>query len=137
MQRDIVGTPSVCYTTVPLCHNWPEEFISDFTHESEYCSQQTVLGSGSSFNPFRRPAGHSRNFLYAIRRSHYAGIGPKNSFPILHMRVNITACRLFWFLEVRLSHSLVPTDRVGTHCMLSDAATISKLAQRFYFQFHK
>src|SRR5277367_2117926 len=92
---------------VPLCHNWPKEFISDFTNEGEYYSLQTVLGSGSSFKPFHCPEGQGMHFLYAIRLSHHARIGPKNLFPISQMRVNITACRLFWVPEVRLSHSVV------------------------------
>src|SRR5277367_6460338 len=69
--------------------------ISYFTNWGEYYSLQTVLGSGSSFKPFRRPEGHSRNCLYAIRWCHYATIGPKNVFLILQMRVNITPCTLF------------------------------------------
>src|SRR5271154_3493942 len=97
---------------VPLYHNWPKECISDFTNEGEYYSLQTVLGSRSSFEPFHRPEGQSINSLYAIRRCHYARIGPNNSFPIFQIRVNITACRLFWVPEARLSHSVIPRDRV-------------------------
>src|SRR5271168_2041661 len=74
-------------------------------NEGEYYSLQTVLGSGSSFKPFPRPEGQRMNSLYAIRQCHYPRIGPNNSFPILQIRVNITACRLFWVPEARLSHS--------------------------------
>src|SRR5271168_2833625 len=69
--------------TVPLCQNWPEEFISDFTNEGEYYSLQTVLGSGSLFKPFPRPEGQGMNSLYVIRQCHYATIGSKNLFPMV------------------------------------------------------
>src|SRR5271168_5071800 len=95
---------------VPLCHYWPKECISDFTNEGEYYSLQTVLGFGSSFKPFPHPEEQGMNSLYAIRQCHHARIGPKNLVPILQMRVNITACRLF-VPEARLSHSLVQRDR--------------------------
>ena len=94
LTHSLNGLP-VCYSTVPRCQKWPKEFISDFTNETEYYSLQTVLGSGSSFKPFPHPEGQCMNSLYAIRWCHYARIGPNTSFLILHMRVNITACRLF------------------------------------------
>src|SRR5277367_4042653 len=71
---------------LPLCHNWPKEFSSDFTNGGEYYSLQTVLGSGSSVNPFPHPEGQGMNSLHAIGWCHYATIGPTNLFPILRMR---------------------------------------------------
>src|SRR5271156_882636 len=58
----------------PPCHNWPDEFISDFTNETEYHSLRTLLGSGSLFNPFPRPTGQSVNSLCAVRRCHHSKI---------------------------------------------------------------
>src|SRR5271155_1821475 len=42
---------SVCYTTVPPCQNWPKEFLSNFTNETEYYSLQAVLGDGKCICP--------------------------------------------------------------------------------------
>src|SRR5271155_6283565 len=42
---------SVCYTTVPPCQNWPEEFLSNFTNETAYYSLQVVLSDGKSIHP--------------------------------------------------------------------------------------
>ena len=52
-------------------------------NEGEYSSLQTLLNSGSLFEPFRRPEGHSMNSLYATRLFRHARIGPKYLFPIL------------------------------------------------------
>src|SRR5271155_5031456 len=72
---------SECYTMVPACQICPEEFMSNFTNETEYYSLQAVLSSRSSFTTLTRPAGHSMNPLNAIRWFHHAKIGPKNLFP--------------------------------------------------------
>ena len=66
MSRGTEDELPVGYAMVPLCHNWPKECISDFTNEGEYYSLQTVLGSGSSFEPFNRPEGQGMHSLYAI-----------------------------------------------------------------------
>src|SRR5271154_1963868 len=42
---------SVCYTTLPLCQNWPEQFVSNFTNETEYYRLQAVLRTGKSIHP--------------------------------------------------------------------------------------
>jgi len=48
---------SVCYTTVPPCQNWPEEFLSNFTNETAYYSLQAVLSSGKSIYPIHSSRG--------------------------------------------------------------------------------
>src|SRR5271155_5770581 len=86
---------SECYTMVPACQICPEEFMSNFTNETEYYRLQAVLSSQSSFTTLTHPAGHSMNTLNAIRWCQHAKFVPKNLCPILQMRPNITACRLF------------------------------------------
>src|SRR5271163_1764381 len=48
---------SVCYTTVPPCQNWPEEFLSNFTNETAYYRLHTVLSTGKSIHPITSSRG--------------------------------------------------------------------------------
>src|SRR5271155_343090 len=48
---------NVCYPTMPLCQNWPEEFLSNFTNETAYYSLQAVLSSGKSIYPIHSSRG--------------------------------------------------------------------------------
>src|SRR5271155_4485414 len=54
----------VCYTTVPLCHNWPEELLSNLTNETAYYRLHAVLSTGKSVHPI--PSSRGTQYEYSV-----------------------------------------------------------------------
>ena len=103
---------------VPACQICPEEFMSNFTNETEYYSLQAVLSSQSSFTTLTHPAGHSMNTLYAIRQ-----VPPCQNWPEEFLS-NFTNETVYYSLQAVFSSgkSIYPSTRPAGHSMNSLSA---------------
>src|SRR5277367_5064983 len=102
---------SVCYTTLPLCQNWPEQFISNFTNETEYYRLQAVLRTGKSIHPI--PSSRGTQYNHSVC---YTTVPPSPNWPEAFIS-NFTneileAARCFEHRKVYSPYPLIPRDTV-------------------------
>src|SRR5271163_3945459 len=104
---------SVCYTTLPLCQNWPEQFISNFTNVTEYYRLQAVLRTGKSIHPV--PSSRGTQYNHSVC---YTTVPPSPNWPEAFIS-NFTNETEYYSLHAVLStgKSFTPFNHPAGHSM--------------------